>query len=502
MLLQRYVIIGPMQKLQNYFNPLFRLGNKNYSIRLPIIFNMFGILGSELFALFVFKDPNIVGTYIIFINVALIIYFSFRDGIRGGFISSFFAILYYFYIIQTRGYTGEQWNTAIETSFILMLVYLFLALIIGFLKQRIDDLVAKETEARQLAEDGKVRLEAILQQLPVGVLMVDGKTQRIEKNRQIETLFGQNVRSRLVQDKNYKSLYTFKDGKPLPAKDWPLNRAFYNGEIINGEELEYKRDNLHLFLRINASPIKNKKQEIIAAVSTVDDITSEKELEQRKDDFVSMASHELKTPITSLKIYIEVLLGLIAQYQDEKATKTLLGIKNQTDKLQGLVSDLLDVSRIQTGKLSFKKEPFCINDLLKEIISVLQSTTSQQIILKKYPHVQINADKFRIYQVVTNLLTNAIKYSPQGEKIWIEIQSLKNKLVVSVKDQGIGIDKNQQKRIFDRLYQVTDAKEKKFPGLGMGLYISREIIKRHRGAIWVEGEKGKGSTFYFSLPLN
>jgi two-component system CheB/CheR fusion protein len=193
---------------------------------------------------------------------------------------------------------------------------------------------------------------------------------------------------------------------------------------------------------------------------------------------------------------------LIAQYQDEKATKTLLGIKNQTDKLQGLVSDLLDVSRIQTGKLSFKKEPFCINDLLKEIISVLQSTTSQQIILKKYPHVQINADKFRIYQVVTNLLTNAIKYSPQGEKIWIEIQSLKNKLVVSVKDQGIGIDKNQQKRIFDRLYQVTDAKEKKFPGLGMGLYISREIIKRHRGAIWVEGEKGKGSTFYFSLPLN
>jgi signal transduction histidine kinase len=100
------------------------------------------------------------------------------------------------------------------------------------------------------------------------------------------------------------------------------------------------------------------------------------------------------------------------------------------------------------------------------------------------------------------LLTNAIKYSPQGEKIWIEIQSLKNKLVVSVKDQGIGIDKNQQKRIFDRLYQVTDAKEKNFPGLGMGLYISREIIKRHRGAIWVEGEKGKGSTFYFSLPLN
>jgi signal transduction histidine kinase len=148
------------------------------------------------------------------------------------------------------------------------------------------------------------------------------------------------------------------------------------------------------------------------------------------------------------------------------------------------------------------QKPFCINDLLKEIISVLQSTTSQQIILKKYPHVQINADKFRIYQVVTNLLTNAIKYSPQGEKIWIEIQSLKNKLVVSVKDQGIGIDKNQQKRIFDRLYQVTDAKEKKFPGLGMGLYISREIIKRHRGAIWVEGEKGKGSTFYFSLPLN
>lgn len=490
-----------MKPVFSYFNPLIRLGIKKYSVKLPIVINFLVVIFSEIIVYQIIKDPNAVGSFIIFINVSLIIYFSFRDGIRGGFISTFIAVLYYFYIIETRGYSGQRWESAIETSFVLMLVYLLLALTIGFLKQRIDQLILQETEARQAAEDGRARLETILQQLPVGVLMLNGKDKKIEKNRQIEKLFGSHVRSHLVADQNYKSPYAFKDGKPLLAKEWPLARSFNNGEIIVGEEIEYKREDLHLYLRINAAPIRNKKQEIIAAVSTVDDITSEKEYEQRKDDFVSMASHELKTPITSLKIYIEVLITLLKKHQDEKAHKTVVSIKNQIDKLQGLVSDLLDVSKIQTGKLSFKKEPFVINELIQETVEVLQATTHQELIFAKAKPVQVNADKFRIYQVLTNLITNAIKYSPAGKKIWLGLELEKNRVTVYVKDQGIGISKHQQKRIFDRLYQVNETKEKTFPGLGMGLYISKEIVKRHRGNIWVNGEKGQGSTFYFSLPL-
>jgi signal transduction histidine kinase len=489
-----------MQRVLNYFNPLLRLGIKKYSIRLPVAVNFIVTLLSEVVALYVLHNPLAVGSYIIFLNITLIVYFSFRDGLKGGFISTSFAILYYLYIIETRAYRGSELEIAIEATFVLMLLYLILGFTIGWLKQRIDDLIIQETEARQLAEEGKAMMETILEQLPVGVLMMNGKDKKIEKNRQIERMFGNFVRSRMVDDGKYKSPYSFKDGKPILAKDWPLARAMYNGEIIVGEEIEFKRENIHYFLRINAAPIKNKQNEIVAAVSTVDDITAEKELEQRKDDFVSMASHELKTPITSMKIYIEVLLNFCKKYQDQKAEKTLLSIKNQTEKLQNLVSDLLDVTKIQTGKLSLNKEMFDLSELISEIVDVMQGTTQQKIILTNHKEMKVYADKFRIYQVVTNLLTNAIKYSPQGKNIWINITEEKHRYLVSVKDEGIGINKTQQKKIFERLYQINESKEKTFPGLGMGLYISKEIIKRHQGNIWVEGETGKGSTFYFTLP--
>ncbi len=491
-----------MRAVLNYLNPLERLGTTTYSYRFPIGFNILVSVLSEIFANRMANNPEVVGTYIIFINVAAIIYFSFRDGIRGGFISSIIAVLYYLYIIYTRGYTGDQWNTAVETSFVLFILYLLMASIIGWLKQRIDTLIIQETEAKQIAEDGKARLETVLQQLPVGVLMVDAKGNRLEGNRQLARIMGQSIKGPLQKDGNYRSSTAFRDGKALLAKDWPLVRALSKGETITGEEIEYIReDNKNYFLRVNAAPIKNKNKQIIAAVSTIDDITSEKELEKRKDDFVNMASHELKTPITSMKIYIEVLLNQIKSFKDPKVTKTLLSIKSQTERLQELVADLLDMSRIQTGKLHFDKQHFELDQLIKETAEILQKTTKQHLISFKGENLTVNADRFRIYQVITNLITNAIKYSPEGKHIKIAVKKSNSKAVVSVEDQGIGISKEQQKKIFERLYQVTDPHEKTFPGLGMGLYISKEIVKRHRGAIWVEGEKGKGSTFYFSLPI-
>ncbi len=491
-----------MMRILNFLNPLARLGVKKYSVWFPIILNLTVCIFSELYAYLIAKDPNIVGTYIIFINVGVIIYFSFRDGIRAGFISSIITVLYYLYIIQTRHFTGSQWDSGVETTFILMFLYLLLSATIGYLKQRIDQLIIQEMEARQLAEDGKLRLETILQQLPVGVLLVDSKGKKLEGNKHLEKIMGKAIKGSLERNNNYQSPKAFKEGKALFAKEWPLVRALNNGEVISGEELEFLReDKKNYFLRINAAPIRNKDKQIIAAVSTIDDITPEKELEQRKEDFVNMASHELKTPITSMKIYIEVLLSQIKNFHDPKVTKTLTSIKSQTERLQELVSDLLDMSRIQTGKLHFNKQEFRLDELIEETAEILQKTTKQHQIIFKGEKLVVNADKFRIYQVVTNLITNAIKYSPNGKHIKIQLKKSNSKAVVSVKDEGIGISKEQQKKIFERLYQVTDTHGRSFPGLGMGLYISKEIIKRHRGAIWVEGEKDKGSTFFFTLPI-
>lgn len=490
-----------MQRLINYINPLIRLGNSKYSVNFPIILSLVTIAASEFVANSILKNPAAVGAYIIFVHVALIIYFAFRDGIRGGFITTFLAILYYLYIIESRGYKDSQWSVAVNTSFILMFIYLLLAYIIGWLKQRLDQLIVTETEARQAAEDGRARMETILQQLPVGVLMIDKKSNKVETNRHIKNLVGP-IRSTLEKVQDYQFPVAFQSGQKLSLRQWPLVRALNSGEVITGEEIEYKNDSRRLFLRVNAAPIKNKNQQIIAAVSTIDDISQEKELEQRKDDFINMASHELKTPITSMKIYIDVLLKNISKHQDPKVTKILNSLRTQTDRLQEIVSDLLDVSRIQTGKLHLNKEQFRLDRLISETSEVLQGTTDKHnLIIKSKKAISVKADRFRIYQVLTNLIANAIKYSPDGKKIQIECKASGTKALVSIKDDGIGISKDQKKRIFERLYQVNKMTEMTFPGLGMGLYISKEIIKRHRGNIWVESIEGKGSTFFFSLPL-
>lgn len=235
---------------------------------------------------------------------------------------------------------------------------------------------------------------------------------------------------------------------------------------------------------------------------TYKELKKRNEEERHKDEFINMASHELKTPITSMKIFTHVLEKKLKEGQPDDAKRYIAKIDGQTNKLTLLISDLLDLSRIQTGKMRFEKEVFNLDALIDETIEEVQGTTKKHTI-KTEGNINrlINADRYRMYQVLVNMLTNAVKYSPEGGKILVRSKVENKKAIVSVKDQGIGIDAKYQKKIFDRLYQVTDAKEKTYPGLGVGLYISAHIIKMHKGEMWVDSEKGKGSTFSFSLPL-
>lgn len=243
----------------------------------------------------------------------------------------------------------------------------------------------------------------------------------------------------------------------------------------------------------------NKPQRMLGATL---DITQQKQLEQDKSDFLSMASHELKTPLTSLKMFIDLLFRELDNGDQEKKKYFAKRIMDQASRLTELTNDLLDVSRIETGKLSLNIEKFSINELIEDTVEGIQATTKKhKIIIKNSDKVEVNADRYRIYQVLVNLLTNAVKYSPNGKLITIEIKKDESNVVVSVKDNGRGIAKEQHKRIFERLYQVTDPEEKTFPGLGLGLFISKEIVARHNGSIWLKSAKGKGATFYFSLPL-
>lgn len=238
----------------------------------------------------------------------------------------------------------------------------------------------------------------------------------------------------------------------------------------------------------------------ICGVST--DITDRKELEQRKDDFISMASHELKTPVTSLKVYTQILRELLENEKNVKTTKFLVKIDQQIDKLTRLIRDLLDVSKIAAGKLTIHKEVFTISDLVSDIVESFQETTKKhKLLFNTNTSATVLGDRDRIGQVLINFITNAIKYSPDGKDIITTVIQKDNIITVSVRDFGKGIDKKQQSKIFDRFYQVSDPTEKTFPGLGMGLYISNKIIKQHESAIVVESDKEKGSTFSFQLPV-
>lgn len=436
-----------------------------------------------------------VGAYVIYVSAVLILYFSFRDGLRGGYITTIITVAYYFYIIYTRHYSGKNLVSGIEATAILATIYGLVAGIIGWLKETIDAFIEREADERQ-------RLQSIIQQLPVGIIIANSKGVVEQTNKQLEIILGSKLPRGLVLGKE-NPIAVEQNGKKLSPEHSPLYQSLLTGKPVKNKEFNLHRpDGKRVYVNVNASVVHNTRGKVIAGASIVNDITQQKDLEVRKDDFVNMASHELKTPVTSLKLYIDALQRIIKKYDDDRVSRTLDNIKNQTERLQELINDLLDVSRLQTGKLHFKKEVFELNALIQEIIEGLQDDNKpQQIRFIDKQHVSVYADRFRIYQVITNLITNAKKYSSEDKDIIVRVKRLNGKAVVSVQDYGIGISKDQHKKIFEKLYQVTDATEKTFPGLGMGLYISKEFIKRHKGTIWVESEKGKGATFYFTLPL-
>jgi PAS domain S-box-containing protein len=253
---------------------------------------------------------------------------------------------------------------------------------------------------------------------------------------------------------------------------------------------------------VKSRPIHNELGEVTMVITIIHDITERVAAEQRKDVFISMASHELKTPVTSLKGFTNVLQRRLAKQGDQQALHFLSRMDSQLNKLTKLITDFLDISRIQTGKLAFQRETFNLDSLIDEIVESIQAaTTTHAILVEGRTEAYITGDKDRLGQVFINLLTNAVKYSPQADKLMVRLFREHHQAIVSIQDFGIGIDEANHHKIFERFYQVSDPEERTFPGLGIGLYISKEILDRHAGRITIKSSKGEGATFSVTLPL-
>jgi signal transduction histidine kinase len=264
-----------------------------------------------------------------------------------------------------------------------------------------------------------------------------------------------------------------------------------------------KHDGEYRWQLSRAVPQRDEHGKIQMWVGTSTDIDEMKKHEQLKDDFIKIASHELKTPVTTIRGYVQLLMQMNKNGNDQMLISSLVTIDKHVSKLTKLISDLLDVTKIETGIFHLSKENFNINELISELSGDIQSTnSSHKIIFTPGIETSLFADKDRISQVLINLIVNAIKYSPKADKVIISTQLQNDDIIVSVQDFGIGIDTDDHKKVFERFYRVQGKNEKTFPGFGIGLFIAKEIISNHNGKIWVESEKGKGSVFYFSLPVN
>lgn len=253
---------------------------------------------------------------------------------------------------------------------------------------------------------------------------------------------------------------------------------------------------------VRALALKDVDGNIIKWYGSNTDISTQKELERQKDNFLGVASHELKTPVTSIKAYVQVMEKMFRRDGDIKNAELLVKMDNQVNKLTHLIADLLEVTKINTGRLQFNYTTFDFTQMVEEVAEEVQRTSSNHQIKTQLNFKRaLTGDKERICQVVANLLTNAIKYSPDSSRIIIYTEDHGNEVQLSVQDFGIGISADKQDKVFEQFYRVSGTTQHTFPGLGLGLYISSEIVKHLDGKIWVNSVEGKGSTFCFSLPV-
>jgi PAS domain S-box-containing protein len=353
------------------------------------------------------------------------------------------------------------------------------------------------TERKQ-AEEARARLAAIVESSDDAIVSKDLSGIIQTWNKGAERIFG----------------YTPEDavGQPI-TMIIPPDRLDEEPEILRrircGERVDHfetvrrHKDGTLLDISLTISPVVDSRGAIVGASKVARDITERRALERQKDQFLGIAAHELRTPVTGIKGYTQLLARRLHRAGDTASAEMLGKLDRQIDRLTGLIDDLLDVARIESGVLPFRPAPFELNAFVRETVEEMQQTTERHTIAWELAEsVTLVADRDRIGQVLTNLLGNAIKYSPQADRVVVRTTRDGENVIVSVQDFGIGIPREKQAHLFERFYRVDGESRAGFSGLGLGLYVAAEFVKRHGAAIWVESEEGEGTTVRFSLPLN
>jgi PAS domain S-box-containing protein len=368
-----------------------------------------------------------------------------------------------------------------------------------------------ELERARLLDENRRRaaeLDAIIQHLPATVLVYDRAGRIIRRNPAAERSTGYSPEEERLSLPERAALleYLQEDGQPLRSEDSPSFRAVA-GERVAGMVIGIRRrgEGPARWIFSSSAPIYGGDGTQIGAVVTSTNITALKDLDRLKDEFLSIAAHELRTPMTAMKGYAQLLQRWAKNLPDaERWARPLQTIDQQVNRMTKLIEQLLDVSRIQMGRLVISPHPMDLVQLVVGAAAEAQigAETHRIEVVASTPEVMGDWDALRLQQVVANLLSNAIRYSPEGTRIGVSVGCDQTQAVVAVKDEGIGISPEAIPHLFERNYRTTEATLSHSFGMGLGLYVAKGIIDAHEGRIWVESEIDKGSSFYFALPLD
>jgi PAS domain S-box-containing protein len=363
--------------------------------------------------------------------------------------------------------------------------------------------IREKTHLEQTLRSSEQRLQGILETMAEGVGIIDTSGQLVYANPMAQQILGLTLSE--IQDRTYDDPQwhnTRLDGSPLPHDEHPMSIMMATRRHLYDVEIGvHPPDRDPSYISINAAPIFDEEGNLRGGIGTFMDVTSRRLITQGKDDFISIASHELKTPVTSLKASLQLLERSHNRLPGESREKLISQSIRSLESLSRLINDLLDTSRIEQGQLKLERKSFTLDQLFDDRCSHIAQTSKQKIVFQGESSQIVNADDQQIGQVLVNFITNAIKYAPESDEVVINASFVgTNEVKISVKDSGPGIAQEKLKHLFDRYYR-TDYKGQKFTGLGLGLYISAQIIKNHGGRIGVDSELGKGSEFWFTLPL-
>lgn len=411
-------------------------------------------------------------------------YGGFKPGILATLLSSIFAFF---------SFLGPS-ALSIPAKIIALILFVSEGLIIAVISNSMHKAFQKYEE-----KDRYLRYYAsIAQNISDAVISTDINDNIQSWNKGAEALYGWNQ-----QDVIGKPLHTI-----IPAMYTIHQKKEMQDDLFSKgmwkDEVSHKRKNgSRMYVLTSMSLIRDENQKPLGIVSVNRDISDRKKIEQGKDDFIALASHELKTPLTSTKLFVDILKQRFELTNDKKSQMYLSKISSQVHKLHELVNYLLDVSKVQAGKMQFTMEEIAVDRFVADVVrDVQQITPSHRFRIQGKTEAHITIDKDRIRQVIVNILNNAVKYSSNAHEVIVDVSQRGARIRISITDFGIGIPKEKRDKIFDRFYQVNDAKGYTYSGMGLGLYISKDIIEKHNGTLSVESEEGKGSTFFIELPLS